>query len=70
MKYLTVREAAEICGLSDYSIRLAINTGRLKSVRLGNRGRHNIQPEALAEALGVTVEEIEKRANEVKTIWG
>ena len=70
MNYLTVREAAEICGMSDYSIREAISSGRLRSYRLGGRGRHNIKPEDLAHALGESVKEIERRADEIKAQWG
>ena len=70
MNYLSVREAAEICGLSDNSIRLAIDAGRLKSIRLGNRGKHRITIESLAESLGLPVDEVKSMADEVKTIWG
>ena len=70
MDYLTVREAAEVCGLSVHRIRDAINDGTIEAFRFGNKGRYRIKPQSIADALGLPVEEIQKKADEVKTIWG
>lgn len=70
MDYLTVKEAAEVCGLSVHRIRDAIADGTIEAFRFGDKGRYRIKPQSIAAAFGLPVDEIQKKADEVKSVWG
>ena len=62
----SIKEVAAIIGVSDESVRRAIKDGNIHSVRLGARGKHRIPVESLSADLGMSVEEIERKAEQLK----
>lgn len=60
---MTVSEAAKVTGWSERTIRWLCISGEIGSAREGKRGRHTCipMPGRIAECLGISVEEIERR---------
>ena len=48
-RLLTTAEAARVAACSQVTIRRAAESGRLRALRLGQRGDYRIQPDALNE---------------------
>lgn len=66
MQYFSVRETAEICGLSEWSVRQALKDGIFRSVRLRPTGNHRITPESIARALGCKVNDVIESGERVR----
>ena len=70
VQYFSVRETAEICGLSEWSVRQALKDGIFRSVRLRPTGNHRITPESIARALGCKVDDVIKSGEQARANQG
>jgi len=67
----SIREIAEILGLTDYAVRQAVRTGKLETLDTGAyRPQYRATAHAVSEWSGIPVEEIKAAGEKARNIWG